>query len=76
MTNQQQEAAAHDDNAPVTRHELQGMIRGFQEALNRIATIIERMTPRPDNNPLYLKTYENFFENNGSTYPKILHYII
>ena len=29
MVNQQQEAYAYDDNTPVTRHELQGMIGGF-----------------------------------------------
>ena len=50
-TNQEQEAAAHDDNTIVKRHELQGMIGGFQEALNRMATMIERMAPRPKNNP-------------------------
>ena len=50
--NQQEETIAHDDNTPVTRHELQGMIGGFPDALNRMSTMMERMAPRLENNPL------------------------
>ena len=52
MATQQQEATAHDDNALVTRQELQGMIRGFHGILNWMATVMERMAQGPENNPL------------------------
>ena len=56
--NQQQEAVAHDDNTTSTQYELQGMIRGFQKALNWMVTMMERMTIRPKNNPLPQKRQE------------------
>ena len=52
VSNHQQEAVFHDDNAPVTWQKLQGLIGGFQKALNWMTTMMEIMAPRPEDNPL------------------------
>ena len=52
QTNNKRLYIAHDDNASVTRHELQRMIRGFEEVLNWMVTMMEKMAPRLENNPL------------------------